>query len=65
MAVGISVQMKSTASVSRAISMAGAVSAAVWIWAPSIWGRQGSYQMVAICAVQVPPERSLMPLALA
>ena len=59
----MSVQMKSTVPVSRAISMAGAVSAAGWIWAPSIWGSMESYQMVAIWAVQEPPDRSLMPVA--
>ena len=45
--------------------MAGALSLADWIWAPSIWGRQVVYQMVLSWAVQVPPERSEMPWALA
>ena len=64
-AVGRSVQMKSTVPLCRSMTMAGAVSAGALIWASGIWGRQESYQMVAICAVQVPPERSLMPAALA
>ena len=45
-ALGISVQTKSTIPVSSAISMAGAVSCALWMSAPAIWGRQESYQMV-------------------
>ena len=61
-AVGMSVQTKSTTPDSRAISMAGADSWAGWMSAPSIWGRQVSYQMVPIWLVQV-PDRSLMPAA--
>ena len=54
MAVGISVQMKSTVPLSTAMTMAGAVSAWGIIWAPEIWGRQVSYQTVPVWAVQVP-----------
>ena len=64
-AVGISVQTKSTVSVSSAMSMAGAVSAAGWMSAPAICGRHWSYQMVAICAVQLPEARSAMLVAFA
>ena len=62
MAVGISVQMKSTLPLSTAMIMAGAVSAWVWMSAPGIWGRQESYQMVPVCAVQE-PESWEMPVA--
>ena len=64
-AVGRSVQTKSTAPVWSCMTMAGAVSAAVWIWASGIWGRQVSYQMVPDWAVQRPPARSAMPWAAA
>ena len=64
MAVGISVQMKSTLPLSTAMIMAGAVSAWVWMSAPGIWGRQESYQMVPVWAVQV-PVRLEMPVAAA
>ena len=36
--------------------MLGAVSAGAMRSTSGIWGRQESYQMVAICAVQVPPD---------
>ncbi len=58
----MSVQMKSTVPLSTAMIMAGAVSAADWISAPSIWGRQNSYQSVPDWAVAV-PVRSLRPWA--
>ena len=44
------------------MTMAGAVSDAGISWAPSIWGRQLSYQMVPVCAVQE-PESWEMPVA--
>jgi len=65
MAVGISVQMKSTAPVCSCMIMAGAVSAGARSSAFSICGRQESYQIVPDCAVHLPPARSAMEVALA
>ena len=63
MAVGMSVQMKSTVPVCSCMIMAGALSAGAMSSAPSIWGRQESYQMVPDWAVHLPPARSEMDWA--
>ena len=65
MAVGMSVQMKSTVPDSTAMIMAGASSdwGMISMSATSAaWGRQVSYQMVPVWAVQVPVSW-LMPVA--
>ena len=63
MAVGMSVQMKSTVPVWSCMIMAGALSAGASSSAFSIWGRQESYQMVPDWAVHLPPARSAMEVA--
>ena len=57
--------MKSTAPVSRAMSIEGAVSCAVWIRAPFICGRQVVYQMVPSWEVHFAPARSAREVAFA
>lgn len=65
LAVGISVQTKSTVPVCSCMIIAGALSAGAMMFAPVIWGRQESYQFVPDWEVHLPPARSAMDLAFA
>ena len=55
--------LSNAGSLLNAPSLLETLSAAGWILASWIWGNMESYQIVAICAVQEPPARSLMPAA--